>query len=62
MQLESEAVAMFGQIGSSVRFWCCVILGEGAKPLDRVKGQNPAFPTLTKDKKETKDPTTRTEG
>ena len=66
IQPESEAVATFHQIGGSVMFWyyvlvLSVILGEGTKPSERVKGQNPAFPTLTKDRKETKDSSTWTE-
>ena len=39
-------------------FWHCQSSGEGSKPLDGVKGQNPAFPTLTKDRKATKDSST----
>lgn len=36
-------------------FGHCQSSGEGTKPLDGVKGQSPAFPTLTKDRKATKD-------
>ena len=39
-------------------FWPCQSLGEGTKALVRVKGQSPAFPTLTEDRKETKDSNT----
>lgn len=38
--------------------WRCQSSGEGTKPLDGVKGQSPAFPTLTKDRKATKDSST----
>ena len=43
-------------------FGHCQSSGEGTKPLDGVKGPSPAFPTLTKDRKATKDSSTWAEG